>query len=34
MLDLIIRHREEQHVIFSPKKLEEHEREMKELKIV
>jgi len=34
MLDLILRRREEQHVIFSPKKLEEHETEMTNLKIV
>jgi len=34
MLDLILLHREEQHVIFSPQKLEEHEREMTKLKIV
>jgi len=34
MLDLILRQREEQHVIFSPKKLEEHESEMTKIKIV
>jgi len=34
MLDLILRRREEQHIIFSPQKLEEHEREMTKLKLV
>jgi len=34
MVDQIIKQREEQHVIFSPQKLEDHEREMTELKIV
>jgi len=33
-LDKILNQREEQDVIFSPKKLEDHEREMVELKIV
>jgi len=33
-LDKIFNQREEQHVIFSPQKLEDHEREIGELKIV
>ena len=34
MVDQIIKQREEQHVIFSPQKLEDHEREMTKLKLV
>jgi len=33
-LDKILNQREEQEVIFSPQKLEDHEREMAKLKIM